>query len=109
MKKTFAIKKEEMVELLPNSGGCMATDRITVDNAGVNYMYRELSKIEADTGWRFFAGDESEDYMKDNSNHSFYLLNTIANYEPAIIEYIQIDAPCEFERIEGSNRFQRIK
>ena len=50
------------------SDGCIATDRITVDGMPVGYMYREKPKEgawfeEYDSGWRFTAGDESDEYM----------------------------------------------
>ncbi len=102
-------QKEETLRLLDHSGGCLATNRITLDGCPVGYMYRELSDRNGDTGWRFFAGDEEESYMANNSNHGVYAVNTIANISPEILEYLDTPAPCAFERIEGSKRFKRIE
>jgi hypothetical protein len=38
---TFKIPGEQIRRLIPNLGGCFASDRITVDGAPVGYMYRE--------------------------------------------------------------------
>ena len=55
-------------------------------------MYREESNSEyPDSGWTFLKGDEDEEYMNDASNHHIFALNTICNYDPDIIPYL--DAP----------------
>jgi|GEM_PF-63610 len=109
--KIHSIKAEDIIQLIENAGACIATDRITIDNAKLNYMYREEydSNRPSDTGWRFFSGDESDEYLNELSNSNIYSLNTIANYEPAILEYLNTEAPCKFQRIEGTNRFERIE
>ena len=109
MSKVFKIPKEDIVEFIPDSGGCLATDRIVVDGCELCYMYREKTDRENDTGWRFFAGDESPEYLNDSSHSDVYFVNTIANYEPAILAYIDTPAPCAFERIPGSRRFRRVE
>jgi hypothetical protein len=109
MNKTFKIAGKDIVRLIPHSGGCLATDRITVDGCEVGYMYREDANREGDTGWRFFAGDESQDYINELSHSGVYEVNTIANYDPAILDYIDTPAPCAFEKIPGSREFQRVE
>lgn len=107
--KKYKLAPEEIVRLVHHNGGCLATDRITVDGCDVNYMYREVTDRDADTGWRFFAGDEDEDYMEDTSKHDVYAVNTIANHSPEILEYLDTPAPCAFERIKETKRFERIE
>jgi hypothetical protein len=109
MGKTFKIRAEDIVPLVTTAGGCLATDRITVDGNDVCYMYREESERPLDTGWRFFSGDESSEYLKVSSHTDVYDINTIANYEPAILSYIDTPAPCAFERIPGSRKFRRVE
>jgi hypothetical protein len=41
MSKIFNIRGEDIVRLVPHSGGCLATDRITVDGCEISYFYRE--------------------------------------------------------------------
>ena len=71
MSKKLRIAAADIVRLVLHNGACLATDRITVDGLDVGYMYRESSANGADTGWRFFSGDESETYIADNSNSGF--------------------------------------
>ena len=91
VKKQFALPRSSMEELLNwhDADGCYATDRITVDNMPVGIMYRENPHNDHDSGWRFLAGDETAEYMQDQDNMDIFRLNTIANYDPAIIEYLE--------------------
>ena len=106
--KNFKIKADEFVDLVPKMGGCFATDKITVDGMKVGYMYREDPDDQVDSGWRFFSGSEDQNYIDNPDNTMFYNVNTIANYDRAIIPYLDSPIGSEFERIEGTNKFQII-
>ena len=66
----------------------MATDMITVTGCKVRYMYREEKADPSDTGWRFLAGTEDQAYADTPDNWGYYDINTIANYDPSIIPYL---------------------
>jgi hypothetical protein len=51
-------------------------------------MYRENSDNNLDSGWRFFAGDEPVDYVNDPENLGLFDVNTVANYDPAVIPFL---------------------
>lgn len=107
--KKYKLDKEDIVELIPPMGGCIATDKITVEGLKVGYMYREESANEADNGWRIFSGTESQAYVDDPNNSGVYAMNTIANYDPAIIPYSHLPVGTELERIEGTNKFSEVE
>lgn len=93
--KHWNVKKEDMKELFhwDFPEGCLATDRILVDGCKVGYMYREdPDNSMPDSGWRFTAGDENEEYMDNPDNSGIYALNTVANNDPEIIPFLT--APC---------------
>ncbi len=107
--KKYKLSKEEIVELIPPMGGCMATDKITVEGLQVGFMYREESINEMDNGWRIFSGTETQEYVDNPDNSSVYEMNTIANYDPAIIPYLHLPVGTELERIEGTNKFRHVE
>ena len=107
--KRFALPREAMRNLVGPMGGAFATDRITVDGQKIGYMYREKTLREEDSGWRFFAGDEDQAYIDDLRHTEIYAVNTIANYDPDIIPYLDTPAPCAFEKIQGTRKYQRVK
>jgi len=105
-KKQFWLRSEQIRSLIPNRGGCIASDRITVDGRLVGYMYRGTPANELDNGWRFMAGDESPEYMADLSKHTVYDVNTIANYDSAIIPLL--DSPIGAAYIRDWETFEFI-
>lgn len=97
MPKKFFIPAEKMQPLLGECGSALATDRIVVDGAGIGYCYREEPDNSLDSGWRFFKGDESPEYLEDSSHTGIYSLNTIANYEAAVLQIIDAPVGTAFE------------
>jgi len=91
MKKTYALKAEEIRPVATGYGSCIATDMITVLGKKVGYMVREPTERPHDSGWCFMSGEESQEYMDDPENHAIYDVNTIANYSPDIVQFL--DAP----------------
>ncbi|MDP4201726.1 MAG: DUF2185 domain-containing protein [Bacteroidota bacterium] len=108
MEKNFKIKAEEIIDIISHMGGCFATDKITVEGMKVGYMYREEPEDEADSGWRFFSGTETQEYVDNSENTMFYDVNTIANYDRAIIPYLESSYGSEFERIGNTEDFSLI-
>jgi hypothetical protein len=98
MKKQFKIRSDQIAPLIPPSGWCLATDRIMVDGCPIMYMHRESPIAGGDSGWRFFAGDEDDAYMANNENHGVYDLNTVVNYDPAVIPYLDAPPGSRFDK-----------
>lgn len=108
MGKAFKLKAEEIRPLVTGYGACFATDMITVEGFPVRFMYREAPGNYIDSGWRFMSGFESDEYMDDPNNAEIYDVNTIANYDPAIIPLLDEPAGSVFERAEQSEQFERV-
>ncbi|CAM3218528.1 DUF2185 domain-containing protein [Streptobacillus ratti] len=85
------------IHLKVNSGqGCIISNRITVDGENVGYCYRQKEKLgKNDSGWRFFAGDEDENYLKDPSNFGVYKLSIVCNLDKNVREILNL--PYETE------------
>lgn len=104
--KTYRLQAEQIRPLLATKMGCIATDRITVDGCKVGFFYREEPVEDLpDTGWRFFAGDESEEYLDDADNSNIYCLNTIANYDRDIIPLLDSEIGSAYYRDPQSGKF----
>ena len=85
MGKQFKLSARDIRPLVNGRGSCIASDSITVLGKRVGYMYHEEPDTPVDSGWRFFAGDESQDIADDPKYSEIYDVNTIANYDPEII------------------------
>ena len=101
MEKKFYNPGNEIKKIIESTEGCIATDRITVDGCKVGFMYRENPDSEIDSGWRFFSGLESQEYIDEPHNLEIYDVNTIANYDPEIIMYLSAPIGSAFGRAEN--------
>lgn len=98
--KALRLAPEAMKPLAKHYGLCIASDMIVVAGRPVGFMYRQLKPDnDMDSGWRFLAGTEDQPYMDDPGNHGVYDVNTIANYDPDIIPFLDAPPGSEFERL----------
>jgi hypothetical protein len=103
MEKRYFRDSSTFKALAVGFGSCLASDWITVHGKSVGLMYREAPSGDADSGWRFLAGDESEEYMADSQHFGLFDVNTIANYDPAITAHL--DAPLGTALVRTGNSF----
>jgi hypothetical protein len=66
-------------------------------------MYREEPINNVDSGWRFFSGTETQEYVDNSNNSAFYQINTIVNYDNSIISYLDLPIGVALERVRGTN------
>ena len=105
MNKKCRIKPEDLKDLFLTDGpeGCIASDRIMVEGRKVGYMYREYADRKEDSGWRFSAGDEDEEYMSNAENAGVYTLNAVANIDMDIIPFLNSPVGSGFFRDKDGN------
>ncbi|MBQ8303196.1 MAG: DUF2185 domain-containing protein [Clostridia bacterium] len=100
----FFKKKQEIKRVINSKENlaCLATNRITIDGEKVGYMYREKPDTSfPDSGWRFFAGDESDEYVNNPDNIKIYSLNTICNYDESIEPLLSSDYGVAYIKVNG--------
>ena len=95
-------------DLVHDMGYSICSNKISVDGDKVGFMYREDPLDDEDSGWRFLAGTELQEYADDPDNSKIFGVNTIANHDTAIIPYLKMPIGTELERIEGEDKFQEI-
>ena len=105
--KQFKIPGSEIRPLAKGHGACIASDRILVDGCRVGYMVRTEPSEDADSGWQFFSGDETQEYCDDTSKFGVYDVNTVCNYDPSIIPLLQTRAPVAFARDPATGKLVR--
>jgi hypothetical protein len=106
--KNFKLKAEQIIKLIEPMGGCIATDKITVEGELIDYMVRDEPNNDIDSGWQFFSGSEDQEYIDNPDNSAIYDVNTIANYDKAIIPYLHLPIGTQLERTRGTDKFQII-
>lgn len=86
-------------------GTAFATKRVAEERRRVRFMYREDPERDDDSGWKFFSGDEEQDYVDDPDNVGIYAVATIAEIDPDIVPLLDTPPPCAFERTQEGEPF----
>jgi hypothetical protein len=79
-------------------GFVIATKRVGEEEIPVGFMYREQPMDAQDSGWRIFAGDESQEYVDNADNSDIYSATTILTIDPSIRELLTRPVGSAFER-----------
>jgi len=91
----------------PPPGFALASKRVSLDRAPVRFMYREKPGSAVDSGWRFFAGDETDEYANNPDNISLNAVTTICEIDPDIIPHLNAPHGTAFERTKPKGPFTR--
>lgn len=107
-KRYFAWLKETKKVIEQNEAG-LVSDRISVEQRAVNYLVRvEPVEGTTDSGWQFFHGDESREYLEDVSHLQLFDLNVICNMEPALIPLLNAPVGSAYRRRKDGT-FEKVK
>ena len=107
--KTLYLDPAQLQPLATGFGACYATDEIVVAGRNVGFMYREEPDGERDSGWRFTAGYEDQEYMDDPDHLGVYDINLIANIDPSVVKYLASPIGSAFERDPETNRWKKLE
>ena len=86
-------------------GYVFATKKLVDEKRKVKYMYREKPSNEKDSGWRFFCGEEDDDYVNNPNNIEIYDITTILNIDKSIFPYLNSAYGVSFEREDDNKVF----
>jgi hypothetical protein len=107
--KEYFFNEEDIKDLVFDMGYSICSNKIYKEGHKVGFMYREEPLDDEDSGWRFMAGTEEQEYADDPDNSKIIGVNTIANHDPAIIPYLKSPVETELARIEGGDEFEKIE
>ncbi len=72
--------------------------RVASDGMPVRFLYRQSPDHANDSGWRIFAGDETDDYASQPDNSKILPLREVMERDAALKQVLRTAAPCAFER-----------
>ena len=84
--------------MAPGYGACIISDTVTVGGLPIRYMYRVMPERRQDSGWRFFSGLESVEYLSGTDFMGVYDVNIAANYTPDIIDLLNSPPYSAYEK-----------
>jgi hypothetical protein len=83
--------------------------RVARDGAPVRFLYREAPDRADDSGWRVFAGDETDEYSNAPGNAVVLPLRDLLDRDAELKQVFRTPAPCAFERKDAKASFGRIE
>ena len=89
---------------MKNFGYVLATKMLIDNKRKVRFMYREEGK-NGDSGWRFFCGDENQEYTDNPDNIAIYDIQTVIDIDKSIVPYLSSAPGVAFERINENDTF----
>ena len=103
--KKFKIPAEEIRPIAMGYGLSVVPDTILVQGMPVRLMYRVMPSRRQDSGWRFFAGNETPSYLADQRYNGLYDVNVVANYCPEVVENLDAPPYSAYEYLEDERRW----
>ena len=103
MSRPFKLSAADIKPLAEGRGSCLASIRILTDGLAIGFMYREGPDDDIDSGWRFLVGDETQELVDDPMQLGLFDVNTVANYNPEIIVYLDKPAGTAWGRNSMGN------
>lgn len=85
-------------ENFPPIGFVIATKRVVEEENKVCFMYRETPMDPQDSGWRLFAGTETQEYVDIAENSGIYAPTTILMIDDSIRDLLLEPVGSAFER-----------
>ena len=86
-------------------GFVLATKMLVDGKRKVRYMYHEEVTNPQDSGWRFFCGDEDDEYVNNPDNIAVYDINTILEIDKSILPYLDCAVGVALEREDENSTF----
>ncbi|MFL6140453.1 MAG: DUF2185 domain-containing protein [Labedaea sp.] len=83
----------------------MVSARVAREGSPVTWLYREAPDNDRDSGWRVFAGDESQTYLDDPAQCVPMPLRELIKADRALEDLFDRAAPIAFERATPDTAF----
>jgi hypothetical protein len=86
----------------------IVSTRVARDAEPVRFLYREVPDRVDDSGWRVFAGDESDEYSNAPGNLVILPLRDLIDRDPGLKAILRTPARCAFERKDPKTPFAKV-
>lgn len=82
------------------------TKKLIEENSKIGFAYREKSDNDTDSGWRFFIGNESQEYVDNPDNLLLYSIEDILKLDESIKSILNSEIYTAFEK--SDTKFKQV-
>lgn len=68
------------------------------DGVPVGFAFRSKAADPEDSGWNFWSGEETEDYIKDPDNFSRFPIGRFLKLDDSLLDIIESEVGTSWER-----------
>ena len=86
----------------------LVSKRVAEDGHPVRFMYREAADRDDDSGWRIFAGNESQAYTDDPNNTAIIRLHQVCEWDDKLEALLLSPVGSVFERENAESKFDPV-
>lgn len=76
------------------------TKRLVEEKSKIGFAYRENPDNDTDSGWRFFVGDENQEYVENPDNLLLYTIEDIIKLDDNIKSILNSEINTAFEKVD---------
>ena len=93
---------------------CFVTNEILYDKAEIKHFYKEspLEKEEneeyEDSGWRFFTGEETQEYVDNIENFSYVSLGAVLSKDDSFVKLLDSEIEITYQK-NGNGDFEVVE
>jgi hypothetical protein len=111
--QVYEIEEEEEDSTRKYIHRCMTTQKVLYENAKIKWFYREESMGEMregifDTGWRFMAGDETDEYLEKPDNLHLVSLGALLNKDDSFVDLLDAPEGSAFGWDDNLKKYRQI-
>ena len=85
----------------------IVSKQVSQQHEMIGFLYREAAAFEHDSGWRFFSGEESDEYAADPANFTVCSVSEIVQANPAVAPLLEQPAGGAWEA-DGEGGFRAV-
>ena len=82
------------------------TKKLIEENSRIGFAYRESPDSETDSGWRFFVGNENQEYVDNPDNLLLCSIEEIIKLDDSIKHILNNGINVAFEKVD--TEFKRV-
>ena len=82
--------------------------KMVAANRKVDFCYREEPETADDSGWRFFSGEEDQQYSDSQENFVLCGLEAVVEVSPELNDLVELPWPIAFERSQLTGELLQI-
>lgn len=86
----------------------LVSKQVMEDNKPICWAFREIPEAKNDSGWRFFSGEETEEFFETEEDIMEVELNSILDKISSLMDFLKEQPGIELERDDETQSWEKV-